>query len=461
MTAQDSTAGTPSLDRTLLYVGFGLITAGVTCLVVLFGVLYYQEAVRQYQGTTRLTGLTIGGGVLLFVFVGIVGAVTDERLSKYRPLCPSSWTWAGWGVLLAVALLGGPVLAEQFGVNSLTWSGSSDLTDTPTESTIALSLLAGIGAVYVSGGGDTDDVRTLDDITEGETPAAPGINDPKRHREEAGGNDSSDDPNDDPTHETDEELEYRWIHETNVSMEDVGGMDDVTQQLKRDVVKPLTTDRATAEALDISPPSVLLYGPPGTGKTFLAKALATELGLPFANLSGADITSKWINESPQRINRLFTEAKQLSRREGGAVIFLDELDAVLSSRTRTSHEENRKIVNEFLAHLQDTDDHNIVFIGATNRRSELDEAATRNGRIDREIEVDLPNEAERLDMLRTQLAARDHSLTDPELRRLAARTEECSAADLNSLVDDAARHAAFDRGDDRITPVDFQHALSL
>lgn len=257
------------------------------------------------------------------------------------------------------------------------------------------------------------------------------------------------------------DCEFDWTTDTGVDFSDVGGMDDLKTRLKREVIRPLTTDRERAEALGIHAPNVLLYGPPGTGKTFVAKAVASELGLPFVKLSGADVTSKWINEGPEQINRLFTEAQKMATREGGAVIFLDELDSVLKARSGAvrAHEEDNKIVNEFLAHLQETKDHNVVFIGATNRREALDEAATRRGRIDREIKVGLPDYEARRKILKAQLRPRGQQLSDQDIATVADATEGFSAAELEGLVEDAARLAAFEREVETITLNDFLDTL--
>ena len=257
------------------------------------------------------------------------------------------------------------------------------------------------------------------------------------------------------------ELEFDWTPDTGIDFEDVGGMGELKSELERDVIKPLTTHREKAEELGISPTNIIFHGPPGTGKTFMAQALATELGLPFAKLSGADVQSKWINESSQKVKALFEEAELVAEEAGGAVVFFDELDSVLKNRgADRAHEEDTKVVNEFLNRLESTNEHNIVFIGATNRLESLDEAGIRSGRIDKKVHIGMPDCATRRAILKVQLDDRPHCLTEDHIGAIAERTDGMTAADLTSLVEDAARNSLFDRGDDKITQDDLNQALS-
>ena len=259
------------------------------------------------------------------------------------------------------------------------------------------------------------------------------------------------------------ELEYHWVTETDVSMDDIGGMKDLKRELEMDVIKPLTTGKEKAKKLDIPLPNIVFYGPPGTGKTYIAKALATELDLPFAKLSGSDIQTKWINESATKINSLFAEAKNVAASEGGAVVFLDELDAVLKQRSKAgrAHEEDNKVVAEFLNHLQDTSDHDIIFIGATNRLEALDNAGVRAGRIDKKIFVGRPDQEAREAILQAQLSDRPNDLTDIQIESIARQLADgVVAADIESVVVDAARHSAFYREGDQIQWEDMIEVMS-
>jgi len=256
------------------------------------------------------------------------------------------------------------------------------------------------------------------------------------------------------------ELDFHWQEETDVDFEDIGGMEELKGKLRTEVIKPLERPEK-AQQLGVSTPNILFHGPPGTGKTFTAQALATELGLPFAKLSGADVQSKWINESAGRVNDLFNEARKVAALTGGAIIFLDELDSVLKDRSgnESAHEEDTKVVNEFLSHLEETKDHNIVFIGATNRIDSLDEAGIRSGRIDQKIHVGKPDAAARTEILHAQLADRPHSLNECNIEKLAATTDGAVAADLEALVEDAAK-AVLSRDGSSIQMSDFHRGTA-
>ncbi|WP_302083348.1 AAA family ATPase [Salinibaculum rarum] len=255
------------------------------------------------------------------------------------------------------------------------------------------------------------------------------------------------------------DYQFDWVSRTNVDMTDVGGMDNVKQEIQQDIVKPMKEEPEKAEKFDIPLPNMLLHGPPGTGKTYLAKALATELGYPFVDLSGSDITSKWVNESAEKVGDLFAEAEQLAGEVGGAVIFLDELDAVLPERQMDSHEEDRKVVNEFLSHLQESARKRVLFVGATNKRADLDSAATRNGRIDKEIFVGEPDEKARVEIFKAQLDGRPHSLDDNDIKELAEMADDVVAADIEAVVNQAARNAAYGRDASEIEWEDFEMAI--
>ncbi|TYL37260.1 ATP-binding protein [Natronococcus pandeyae] len=215
-------------------------------------------------------------------------------------------------------------------------------------------------------------------------------------------------------------------------------MESLKTEIERSVIRPLTRLDEAYERFNISPPNgILFYGPPGTGKTLFARAIAGELGHPYLELSAGDIKSRWINKSTEQVNQLFAEAAQFDR----CVIFIDEIDALLSSRDNDLHREHAQVVNEFLAHL-DADDPNYLVIAATNRAELLDEAATRRGRFDQQHELGLPDHDAREAIFRVRLSELPTDLDEDVYQTLADRSEGLSSADIVGIVDDAAVLAA-------------------
>jgi cell division protease FtsH len=198
------------------------------------------------------------------------------------------------------------------------------------------------------------------------------------------------------------------------------------------------------------PRGVLLYGPPGTGKTMLARAVATEAGVPFIYTSGSEFVEKFVGVGARRVRDLFGQARKLGR----AVIFFDEFDAIGKARGgSTSHEEREQTLNQLLVELDGfatSDD--IVVIAATNRIDVLDPAALRPGRFTRKIHVGLPDVAGRRGILDVH-AANKPLAEAVDLEQVARRTYGFSGAQLADLLNESAILAAR-RGSERIDPED-------
>ena len=241
----------------------------------------------------------------------------------------------------------------------------------------------------------------------------------------------------------DPEYEYNWTR-SDVSFDDIGGYYEVKKRLAEEVLQPV---RAAARGDDrydrfgIEPSQgILFHGTPGTGKTLFARALAGELGIPFVELGPADVTSKWINEGPQRVRQLFGEAASV----GPCVIFLDEAEHLFGGRdigAGGAHAEDRKITSELLVHLT-AEGRTAIVIGATNRWEDIDPAILRPGRLATHIEIGLPGEESRHAILQAKLEDVPHDLTGDQLAILAGHTGGCSGADIEELVTDAKRQAA-------------------
>jgi transitional endoplasmic reticulum ATPase len=222
-----------------------------------------------------------------------------------------------------------------------------------------------------------------------------------------------------------------------VKWNDVGGLDDVKQQLKEMVEWPLKNSESF-ERIGIKPPrGILMYGPPGCGKTMLARAVANESGANFISIKGPQVYSKWVGESEKMIRDIFRRAKQVAP----TIIFFDEIDALAprrSSRDTTRVSEN--VVSQLLSEMSGLEElHGVVVLAATNRPDIVDPALLRPGRFDRFVLVKPPSEKARLEILK--IHTKNMPLKGVDLKTLARRTEEFSGADLEALAREAGMDA--------------------
>ncbi|XP_061692675.1 spastin [Syngnathoides biaculeatus] len=220
----------------------------------------------------------------------------------------------------------------------------------------------------------------------------------------------------------------------SVTFNDIAGQDLAKQALQEIVILPalrpelFTGLRAPARGL-------LLFGPPGNGKTMLAKAVAAESNGTFFNMSAASLTSKFVGESEKLVRALFAAARELQP----SVIFIDEVDSLLSERREGEQEFSRRLKTEFLIEfdgVQSGGDDRVLVMGATNRPQELDEAVLR--RFAKRVYVTLPDEKTRSTLLQHLLAKHGSPLCKNELSCLAKVTAGYSGSDLTSLAKDAA-----------------------
>ncbi|WP_148883530.1 CDC48 family AAA ATPase [Thermococcus aciditolerans] len=224
------------------------------------------------------------------------------------------------------------------------------------------------------------------------------------------------------------------IEMPNVRWEDIGGLEEVKQELKEAVEWPMKYPKAF-QRLGIEPPrGVLLYGPPGTGKTLLAKAVATESEANFIGIRGPEVLSKWVGESEKRVREIFRKARQAAP----TVIFIDEIDAIAPARGMEGDRVTDRLINQLLTEMDGIERNSgVVVIAATNRPDILDPALLRPGRFDRLILVPAPDEKARLEILRVH-TKRVPLAGDVNLRELAKKTEGYSGADIEALVREAA-----------------------
>ncbi|GJN34836.1 hypothetical protein PR202_gb23535 [Eleusine coracana subsp. coracana] len=221
-----------------------------------------------------------------------------------------------------------------------------------------------------------------------------------------------------------------------VSFEDIGALDNVKDTLKELVMVPLQRPELFCKGQLRKPlKGILLFGPPGTGKTMLAKAVATEAGANFINVSMSTITSKWLGEGEKYVKAIFSLASKLSP----AVIFIDEVDSLLGKRGSSGeHEAMRKMKNEFMINwdgLRTKEQERVLVLGATNRPFDIDEAVIR--RFPRRLMVGLPDASNRENILRVILS-KEELATDVDFESLANMTDGYSGSDLKNLCVTAA-----------------------
>lgn len=228
---------------------------------------------------------------------------------------------------------------------------------------------------------------------------------------------------------------------THVSLADLGGVDNIIQQLEDLIVLPMTRPQIY-EASKVQPPrGILLHGPPGCGKTMICNAFAAELGVSFINISAPSIVSGMSGESERALRDHFEEAKKAAP----CLIFMDEIDAITPKRESAQREMEKRIVAQLLTCMDDlalekTDGKPVIVLAATNRPDSLDAALRRGGRFDKEINMSVPSEPVREQILRA--LTRQMSLApDVNFALLANRTPGFVGADLNDLVSTAGSAA--------------------
>jgi len=223
---------------------------------------------------------------------------------------------------------------------------------------------------------------------------------------------------------------------TGVTYEDIGGLDDELELVRETIELPLSEPEVFAH-LGVEPPKgVLLHGPPGTGKTLIAKAVANEVQATFISVSGPEIMSKYKGDSEENLRKVF----QRAREQSPAIVFFDEIDSVAPEREDGGDVEDR-IVGQLLSLMDGLDARgDVIVIGATNRVDALDPALRRGGRFDREIEIGVPNESGRREILEVH-TRRMPLAEDVDLDRIASRTHGFVGADLESLAVEAAMGA--------------------
>jgi len=248
----------------------------------------------------------------------------------------------------------------------------------------------------------------------------------------------------------------------NIAWKDVIGMEGAKMEAKELV--GLITDRARVKKIGGNIiRGMLMMGPPGCGKTYLAKAIATEAGIPFISMSGAEFVEVFVGVGASRVRQLFQKARRLAYAEGGCIVFIDEIDAVGRKRVFSAFggtEETNSTQNQLLAEMDGLGDkeENVIVIGATNAAQDtLDEALLRPGRFDRKIFVEKPDLQEREELFHYYLSKIKYDET-LDVARFARKAVGKSPADIANLTKEAALIATRNK-EDKVTAEHLSEAM--
>lgn len=235
---------------------------------------------------------------------------------------------------------------------------------------------------------------------------------------------------------------------------DVAGMVELKEQLQSDVID-LLKNPEQAKALGLHVPNGLLfYGPPGCGKTYFAEKFAEELGCNYQYIKCSDVASPYIHGGQEKIASVFDGARE----NAPTILFFDEIEAMIKDRSKHTNVSEAGEVNEFLAQLNNCGQDGVIVIGATNKPTEIDEAALRAGRLEYKYYIPQPDYATRKELFRINLSSRKSDF-GIDYDKLAQLTENYVSADIRLIVDTAAR-LVFRRHLDCITMAILEEAIS-
>uniref|UniRef100_A0AC34QVE5 AAA+ ATPase domain-containing protein n=1 Tax=Panagrolaimus sp. JU765 TaxID=591449 RepID=A0AC34QVE5_9BILA len=220
----------------------------------------------------------------------------------------------------------------------------------------------------------------------------------------------------------------------NVNWDAVAGLDQVKKSLREIVVLPFLR-KELFTGIRAPPKGVLLFGPPGTGKTLIAKCVANQAKATFFNVSVSTMTSKWVGEGEKLVRALF----DIARLKLPSIIFIDEIDSLLSARKDGEHESSRRMKTEFLVQMDGistNSDERLLVLGATNKPEEIDEAARR--RFPKRLYIPLPEFEAREKMVQMLLQNESHKMSSKDFKEIAELTKGFSGADMYNFAKEAA-----------------------
>jgi len=224
------------------------------------------------------------------------------------------------------------------------------------------------------------------------------------------------------------------VERPNVTFSDIGGQEEAKREMEG-LAFALSNPGLYKKWGTKPPKGILLYGPPGTGKTLMAKALASQAEARFFHVKTSDIGSKWYGESEQLVQQIFDAASE----NGKTIIYFDEVDSIVPDR-EGSHEATQRVIGTLLQNIDGLEaNDNVMVVASTNRLKAIDPAMTRAGRLDRLVEVPLPDESGRSHILAIHLekanTVADRKLFDKlDLDRITADTKDFSGADIAEIV---------------------------
>ncbi|KAG0442118.1 Fidgetin-like protein 1 [Dictyocoela muelleri] len=220
----------------------------------------------------------------------------------------------------------------------------------------------------------------------------------------------------------------------NVKWDDIAGLENAKKNINEAIIWPMLRPDVF-KGLRGPPKGLLLFGPPGTGKTMIGKCVASQCKATFFSISASSLTSKWVGEGEKMVRSLF----YLARESQPSVIFIDEIDSLLSQRTENENESTRRIKTEFLVQFDGAstnEDDQILVIGATNRPQEIDEAARR--RLVKRIYIPLPEKNARSIIIKNLLEKFVHDMKENDIEEISEMTSGYSGSDMFHLCREAS-----------------------
>ena len=230
-------------------------------------------------------------------------------------------------------------------------------------------------------------------------------------------------------------------------LNDVGGMKEAKEAVKEYIINPWNPKyRKLIQENNVQMPNgFMLYGPPGNGKTYLVMAIAAQMGIPMLELDLSAIGSKYAYETENTIKYIFDELEKLYKNtKKPSILFMDELDSICANRASSNTDWKKDQINAILKLTNNASQKGIILIGATNLIEDLDPAIMRTGRFDKKIEIALPNEEERLDILTKLVKNRPMAENiKNQLSQIAKITEGKTCSDIVAIFHSAMRNAIF------------------